>query len=160
MIIEEFADFIERKDLVRPGMKLVLAVSGGMDSMVLLDLFLQLRKPWSLGMVIAHVNHQLRGNESNGDEEFVRSYALAHELEFFGKRIETIGLMHSLRLSKQEAARLARYEYFDEVRKHTLSERIATAHHADDNAETILMNVLRGTGIRGLSGIQIGRAHV
>lgn len=126
--------------------------------MVLLDIFQRLKSEWNLGIAIAHVNHQLRGEESTEDEEFVREAAERCQVSFFCKRVDTVGLKHALGVSKQEAAREARYQFFEELMRQTSSDHVATAHHADDNAETVLLNALRGGGVRGLAGIPRVRA--
>ena len=139
--------------LVTPGNTIVLAVSGGIDSIIMLHLFAALRADWDFHLAVAHINHQLRGEESDGDEAFVRRAALSLEIPFFGKRVDTLGHAAATHLSKQEAARNLRYEFFEEVRQQRTADCVATAHQADDNAETVLMNALRGAGVRGLSGI-------
>jgi tRNA(Ile)-lysidine synthase len=142
-----------------PGNTIVLAVSGGIDSMVMLHLFAAVRADWNLHLLVAHINHQLRGEESDGDEAFVRRSAESLEIPFFSKRVDTLGHMAETHLSKQEAARNLRYAFFEEVRQQRNADCVATAHQADDNAETVLMNALRGAGIRGLSGIPERREH-
>jgi len=149
----QFAHQVKLPGLVVPGSTIVLAVSGGIDSMVMLNLFAAFRAEWNLHLAVAHINHQLRGSESDGDEAFVRRAALLIEIPFFSKRVDTLGQAANSHLSKQEAARNLRYEFFEEVRQQLKADCVATAHHADDNAETVLMNALRGAGIRGLSGI-------
>lgn len=156
-LIEDFAGFCEVNQLFSPKEKLLVAVSGGVDSMVLLDLLVELKSGWNLDIAVVHVNHQLRGEESLGDEEFVRQTALRLHLDFYCKRVDTLGLKHSLRVSKQVAAREARYQFFEETRQNTHSDHVATGHQADDDAETVLFNALRGTGVRGLAGIPVAR---
>lgn len=157
-LLSGFLDFIQSKGLVQPRHAVVVAVSGGVDSMVLLDLFVLLRESWNLRLTVAHVNHLLRGEESLADEEFVRAAAEQRNLPFYSDRVDTIALARTGRISKQEAAREARYRFFEIVRQKTASDRVATAHQANDNTETILMNVLRGGGVRGLAGIPVYRA--
>jgi tRNA(Ile)-lysidine synthase len=152
-----FADYLQSMGLVRHGDTVVLAVSGGVDSMVMAELFARLRPAWNLELVIAHVNHQLRGEESVGDEVFVRERAAKLEIPFFTERVDTYQHASSNRLSKQESARQLRYEVFERVRTKVNGSAVATAHQADDNAETVLLNALRGTGVRGLAGIPVRR---
>lgn len=121
--------------------------------MVMLRLFLELRDKWDLALGVVHVNHQLRGEESDADEEFVRAAAAAHRLPCYVKRVETLSFAHTSHLSKQQAARELRYDFFETSRLQAGMTSVATAHQADDNAETVLLNVLRGTGVRGLTGI-------
>lgn len=154
---ERFRHFVEEHSLVTPGDGVACAVSGGPDSMVMLQLFLDLRASWGLSLAVVHVNHQLRGDESDQDESFVRAVAEQHGLPLYSERVDVQAAQHSRRLSKQEAARMLRYEVFERARKALALPLVATAHTATDNAETVLLNVLRGTGIRGLAGIPIRR---
>jgi tRNA(Ile)-lysidine synthase len=152
-LANQFAQRAKLTGLVVPGSTVVVAVSGGIDSMVMLNLFAAYQTEWNLHLAVAHVNHQLRGDESDGDEEFVQQAAEILEIPFFCKHVDTLGHMALTHLSKQEAARNLRYEFFEEVRRKLNADSVATAHQADDNAETVLMNALRGAGVRGLSGI-------
>lgn len=156
-LIRDFARFCRAYNLFSPKAKLLVAVSGGVDSMVLLDLLCNLKSEWQLEVAIVHLNHQLRGEESLADEEFVRRTAVHAQIPFFCKRVDTLELKHTLGVSKQVAAREARYQYFEATRRESNSDYVATGHQADDNAETVLFNALRGTGIRGLAGIPITR---
>lgn len=154
---QRFREFVEAGSLIRNGDTLVAAVSGGADSMALLHLLLSLRNEFRLNLLVGHVNHQLRGEESEGDEEFVRSVARSLSLPFQAQRVNTMEYAGREGLSKQEAARELRYHFFEELRSKQGARAIATGHQADDNAETVLLNALRGAGIRGLSGIPIRR---
>jgi tRNA(Ile)-lysidine synthase len=153
----QFARFLESTGLVRPGDSVLLAVSGGIDSTVMAWLFAGLRTPWNLTLAMAHVNHQLRGDESDGDEVFVRTLAARLEIPFSSERVNILDFAHSAHMSKQEAARQLRYESLERARQRAGARSVATAHQADDNAETVLLNALRGTGIRGLAGIPARR---
>lgn len=121
--------------------------------MIMLYLFSKLREQMKLHLSIIHVNHQLRGEESMGDEKFVKEMSDFFRITFHCERIDVISYAHKLRLSKQLASRYLRYECFERIRLQVGADAIATAHHADDNAETILLNIMRGTGIHGLAGI-------
>jgi tRNA(Ile)-lysidine synthase len=143
--------------LIASGDRLLLAVSGGIDSMVLLDVLLHLRQAWNLTLAIAHVNHQLRGSDSDEDEAFVRGIAKERGLECHVERANTESRSYSTKQSIQEVARTIRYEFFKRLREAHGYRTTATAHNADDNAETVLFNVLRGTGVRGMTGIPIRR---
>jgi tRNA(Ile)-lysidine synthase len=146
-------DFIRRYELAVPGQSVLLAVSGGVDSMVMLHLFSRLCEQMKLHLSIIHVNHQLRGEESKKDEEFVMEMSDVYHIQFYSERIDVTSYAHELGLSKQLAARQLRYECFERVRGQAGADAVATAHHSDDNAETVLLNIIRGTGIRGLAGI-------
>ena len=129
--------------------KLLLAVSGGVDSMVLTDLFRQL--PFQIA--IAHCNFNLRGEESIGDEQFVRQYAEDHGIPFFVTHFDTMAFANDYKMSIQIAARELRYRWFYELAETEHFDYILTAHHADDTIETFLINLTRGTGLEGLMGI-------
>jgi tRNA(Ile)-lysidine synthase len=132
--------------------KYILAVSGGVDSVVLVDLFVKI----NLDFVIAHCNFKLRGGESERDENFVKALALKHSKEIFVKHIDTKRYADENKISIQVAARDLRYNWFAELQSTFKSQRstvIVTAHHQNDNIETVLINFFRGTGIQGLTGI-------
>lgn len=154
---QRFEEFLRLGALVSYGDTVLLAVSGGIDSMVMTRLLCALRESWNLKLHVVHVNHQLRGEESIGDELFVQAAAKSLALPFHCKRVETLQYKKDEHLSKQEAARELRYQFFEEARAKVSAASVATAHNADDNAETVLMNALRGAGVRGLSGIPVRR---
>jgi len=129
--------------------KLLLAISGGIDSMVLAH---QL-KALGYDIYLAHCNFGLRGKESDGDEQFVRNYAADNNIKIYVTHFDTIALANDAKVSIQIAARQLRYAWFDELlTKHNL-DFLITAHHLDDSAETFLINFTRGTGLEGLTGI-------
>ncbi|OWP83751.1 tRNA lysidine(34) synthetase TilS, partial [Flavobacterium davisii] len=131
------------------GKHLLLAVSGGIDSIVLLDLFSKL----NLQIAIAHCNFQLRGDESNKDEEFVKFKSQKLKIKSFIKNFETQIYANDNKLSIQQAARELRYNWFYELLNTQGFDYLLTAHHLDDSLETFLINFTRGTGIEGLTGI-------
>jgi tRNA(Ile)-lysidine synthase len=157
ILLEKCQRFITDHSLLKPGDRILLAVSGGIDSMVMLDVFLELQPTWNFSLAVAHVNHQLRGTDSEKDEQFVQAAAQARGMQFLSVRVDVHAYQSENRLSKQEAARALRYAFFEQARIETRSDVVATAHQADDNAETVLMNALRGAGVRGLSGIPLRR---
>ena len=129
----------------------LLAVSGGVDSMVLATLFLQ----QGIAFEIAHCNYQLREEASNLDEQHVREWAQQHAIPFHCQQFETKKISAQFKKGTQETARILRYEWFRYLMQKHHFKAIVTAHHANDNAETILMNLFKGTGIDGLTGMQI-----
>jgi len=131
------------------GKKLLLATSGGLDSMVMVDLFHKL--PFEIA--IAHCNFQLRGIESFEDQNFVQNYAETNSIELFLTQFDTKAFAEDYKLSTQVAARELRYSWFYELLDTKKYDYILTAHHADDNLETFLINFVRGTGLDGLTGI-------
>src|SRR6185369_420112 len=150
-LLQRFKEFVKQNDLFQPKDKLLLAVSGGVDSVVLCELCKQAGYDFS----IAHCNFRLRDKESERDKEFVERLAKKYGVEFFLKEFDTEKYAQDNKLSIQEAARMLRYEWFHELlstKDYQLST-LLTAHHADDNIETLLMNFFRGTGLTGLTGI-------
>lgn len=129
--------------------KLLLATSGGLDSMVMAHLFQQLNYNFAL----AHCNFQLRGLESFGDQQFVQQFAEVNSIPLFVTQFDTLAFANDYKLSTQVAARDLRYNWFYELLEKENYDYILTAHHADDNLETFLINLSRGTGLEGLVGI-------
>lgn len=149
-MLETFQTYIRDEKLFAETDKLVLAVSGGADSMVLLKLFQQLPNEFC----VAHCNFKLRGAESDGEEVFIRDYCGEQGIELFVQQFETREYAQLEGISIEMAARDLRYTWFEELRQQLQYDYLATAHHRDDLIETMLINLSRGTGIRGLSGIQ------
>jgi tRNA(Ile)-lysidine synthase len=130
--------------------KLILGLSGGIDSMVLADLLLKAKTDF----VAAHCNFHLRGEESDGDEQFVREFAENNGLTLYVKHFDTVSYAKEHGVSIEMAARDLRYAWFEELRQQLGFDKIAVAHHADDQLETFFINLLRGAGIRGLKGMR------
>lgn len=148
---ERFKQYIVANNLFTTNDHLLLAVSGGVDSVVLVDLCHKAGYTFS----VAHCNFQLRGEESNRDEAFVKELAKKYNADFLVKTFDTVALSKQHKTSIEETARNLRYTWFEELlntNDYRLSA-ILTAHHADDNIETMLMNFFRGTGIKGLRGM-------
>lgn len=149
-MLDQFINFINEKQLLESGRKVLLAVSGGIDSMVLLHLFE--RSGFEYGIV--HCNFQLRGDESDQDMEFVKKQVLIHGVPAFFETFETEEYARIQGISIEMAARELRYRFFEEVRSGNGFNCIATAHHQDDLMETFFLNLARKTGIKGLTGIR------
>jgi len=146
---KELQAFIQNENIFNSGNKLLLAISGGVDSVVLLHLLTQAE----YNIAIAHVNFNLRGVESIADLHFVEQLAKQYKVTFYTTLFETETYAKQNQISIQMAARDLRYSWFEEIRlKHTF-DFIATAHHQDDNLETILLNLTKGTGLKGLRGM-------
>ncbi|WP_353096233.1 tRNA lysidine(34) synthetase TilS [Empedobacter brevis] len=134
----------------------LLAISGGIDSMILLDLFRQT----SANFQVAHCNFQLRGEESNGDEMFVREYCGKYNIPFHSVRFDVAVYQRTGNYSVEMACRNLRYDWFEEIQQQNQLDVLVTAHHLDDNIETFLINLSRGTGLKGLIGMQIDNGKI
>ena len=141
------------------GFGVLLAVSGGKDSMTMLDLFNYFKYELKLNLVVCHFNHSLR-DDADRDEKFVKTQCEKYGLKFYSKKEDVLLYSNENKLSTEEGARFLRYKFFDEVKKIENLEYIATAHNKNDLAETVIMRILRGTGINGLIGIQSERGDL
>ena len=148
-LLEKFIQFNKKENLFQPKDKLLLAVSGGVDSVVLCALC----KEAGYDFAIAHCNFKLRGAASGSDEQFVLQLAETYNVPFYVTSFNTATIAASTKKSIEEAARNLRYDWFAAIAKENGLQFILTAHHADDNIETVAMNFFRGTGIKGLRGI-------
>lgn len=155
-LLQRFKKYIQSENLFREKDKLLLAVSGGVDSVVLCELC----KQAGYDFAIAHCNFQLRGDDSERDEKFVSALAGKYNVSFHVVKFETKEIAREKKISTQEAARELRYDWFEEIRKKNDYKYILTAHHADDNIETVTMNFFRGTGIKGIRGIESKHDHI
>lgn len=154
-LLESFRRYVADNRLASLDDRILLTVSGGVDSMVLLSLFV--RSGYRVG--VAHCNFQLRGEESDEDEVSVAAEAARYGVPFYNRRFDTAGEMERTGESMEMAARRLRYAWFDALSREQGYTAIAVAHHADDSVETFFINLLRGTGLKGLTGIstQLGR---
>ena len=154
-LLESFQRYIAENDLATHDDRILLTVSGGVDSMVMLSLFT--RSGYRVG--VAHCNFQLRGDESDEDEELVAREAARCGVPCYNRRFDTAGEMERTGESMEMAARRLRYAWFDALSREEGYTVIAIAHHIDDSIETFFINLLRGTGLRGLTGIstQVGK---
>ena len=141
------------------GFGVLLAVSGGEDSMTMLDLFNYFKYELKLNLVVCHFNHSLR-DDADRDEKFVKTQCEKYGLKFYSKKEDVLLYSNENKLSTEEGARFLRYKFFDEVKRIENLEYIATAHNKNDLAETVIMRILRGTGINGLIGIQSERGDL
>ena len=150
-MLNKLCAFVREQELIRPGDEIVCAVSGGADSMALLFAMYLLKDKLGIRLSAAHFNHNLRGEESDGDEAFVRTFCDRYDIPLYVGSAAVVAGEKGL----EAAARDARYGFFA-----TLPGKIATAHTADDNAETVLLHLVRGTGLKGLGGIAPSRDNV
>jgi len=149
-MLNKFKKFIIKNNLIKPGDKILLAVSGGIDSMIMTHLFLY--AGYKIG--IAHCNFSLRAEESDKDEEMVSKYAAENKIPFFSTTFNTKTYAKKNGLSIQMAARELRYNWFEKIRTSNMYDSVAIAHNLNDNIETLLINLIRGTGTAGLTGMK------
>ena len=154
---EEVLKTIKKYNLIESGDKLVLGVSGGPDSISMLNVLREIAEDETIDLkfqiVVSHINHNIR-KEAKEDEEFVKKYCDENNIKFFSKSIDVEKIANNSKIGIEEAGRKVRYEFFDEVLNKTNSNKIAIAHNKNDKVETMIMNVLRGSGLLGLKGIE------
>ena len=151
-MLDKIKKTIKELSMLVSGDRIVVAVSGGIDSVVLLHALIELAAEYRLFIIVAHLNHCLRGRESDRDEVFVKRLAEKLGVKFVCKRMD-VRLLLKRGDSLQDIAREARYSFFDRIAKRYKADRIATGHNMDDQAETVLMKFLKGAGLGGLCGI-------
>ena len=153
---EKVLKTIKKYNLIENGDKIVLAVSGGPDSISMLNILnnIRVKKIIDFEITVAHINHMIR-KEAKEDEEYVKNYCIKNKIDFYSKSIDVIKLANNNKVGTEEMGRIVRYQFFDEILEKTNSNKIAIAHNKNDKAETIIMNILRGSGITGLKGIDV-----
>ncbi|MDA8414572.1 MAG: tRNA lysidine(34) synthetase TilS [Desulfobacteraceae bacterium] len=149
------------KQLFKPGDTLIIGLSGGADSTALLDLLATL-PAFPLCLVAAHLNHCLRGADADADEQFCRELAASYKIPFESRRVDVQAVAAAESLNLEDAGRRARISFFDDLMVTWQAAAVVLAHHADDQAETVLMRLLRGSGMTGLAGIPVrnGRGYI
>ena len=151
--LEQVYEFIKKYRMLNEGDKVLVAVSGGADSVALLDMLFCLRHRLGISLQVAHLNHMFRAEESLGDAVFVENLAALYDLPVTVRHIDVPAYKKQFGLSTQPAARTVRYNFLKETAVQEAAARVALAHHADDQAETVLLHFLRGTGAAGLRGM-------
>ncbi len=154
-IEQEVINFIKRHQLLNDAKKILVALSGGADSVFALHFFNKYKKKYKIDIAAVHVNHNLRAKESIRDEKFCKSFCKKLETEIFIENVNVKFLAKKNKLSIEEAARILRYKKIKEISTKSNSDLIITAHNSDDNTESVLLNIVNGTGIDGISGISI-----
>jgi len=152
-LLEQVFFLIRKHCLIAEEEKILVGVSGGPDSIALLHILWMLRDELKIFLHVAHLNHQLRGEEARADALFVQDFAEKLNLPYTIESFDVRTLQKETGLSLQEAAREARFAFFEREVRRLKADKVALGHHADDQAETILFNLLRGTGVKGLGGI-------
>ena len=156
MLKEDVLNTIKKYNLIETGDKIVIGVSGGPDSICLLHVLNELKEELNFEIFVAHINHMIR-KEADEETEYVKDFCKKLEIECYIKRIDVVEIANNLKRGTEETGRQIRYEFFNEVLQKTSSNKIATAHNNNDKVETILMNILRGSGTSGLKGIEAKR---
>lgn len=151
--------YIKDNNLIEPGDKILVALSGGPDSICLLNILFELKEKLQIEIGAAHLNHMLRGEDAFKDEEYVINICKHMNIQCFVKRIDINKYSMEQKISSEMAGRNARYDFFDEIISENGFNKIATAHNANDQAETILFRLMRGTGLEGLCGIKVFREN-
>ncbi|MBQ2916794.1 MAG: tRNA lysidine(34) synthetase TilS [Clostridia bacterium] len=144
---------IKKYNLIENGDSIVIGVSGGPDSICLLHVLNELKSKLNFKIYVAHINHMIR-EEADEETEYVKNFCKNLGVECYIKRIDVVKIANNLKRGTEETGRQIRYEFFNEVLEKTTSNKIATAHNNNDKVETILMNILRGSGLSGLKGIE------
>ncbi|NLJ24256.1 MAG: tRNA lysidine(34) synthetase TilS [Firmicutes bacterium] len=159
-ILPDVVKTIKRHNMLHSSFGVVVGVSGGIDSTALLHVLWRLKQEWDLKLYIAHLDHCIRGEEATQDARLVEAMGNKLELPVFVETIDIPARARAAGLTEEEAGRIARYQLYERLADQVNADRIAVGHHGDDQAETVLMNLIRGAGLRGLSGIPPVRGKV
>lgn len=147
-------ELIKKENLLKKGEKIAVATSGGVDSMSLLHFLNSIKNDYQIEVVAVNVDHMIRENSQN-DSKFVADYCKENNITCYKFKVDVLKLAKSKKLGIEEAARIARYKVFDSVITKGLADKIAIAHHQEDQVETILLNIFRGAGLKGASGMEV-----
>ena len=156
MLEDKVKKYIKENHLIESGETIVVGVSGGPDSICMLTILEKLKKELNFRMVVAHINHGIR-ESALADEEYVKNVCDQKEIPIYIKKENIKDIAQKEKMGIEEAGRMVRYSFFEEIMKKINAQKIATAHNLNDQAETILMNLFRGSGINGLKGIEKNR---
>jgi tRNA(Ile)-lysidine synthase len=156
-MLKEVKDFIIRHQLIDKDTTIIVGVSGGPDSLALLHFFWNHRSLWDVHIIAAHVDHMFRGKQSEEDMTFVENYCELHDIPFEGAQIDVMSYQQKNRVSAQVAARECRFKFFQQIMEKHQAKYVALGHHGDDQVETILMRLVRGSTREGQAGIQAKR---
>lgn len=153
-IKQQFIDTIRKFNMLEKGQSVMAGVSGGPDSVCLLHLLLQLREEWQINISVAHLDHMFRGKESEEDARFVKELCRKWDLPFYHEKLDVPEYIRKTGFSPEDAARRMRYAFFERAKRELKADKVALGHNLNDHVETVLMNLLRGTGPEGLVGIE------
>lgn len=159
-MLRDIEKFIIDKKLINKGEKILVALSGGPDSVALLHILHSLKERFDMELGAAHINHLLRGEAADADQEFARRVCNELGVEFYLKREDISAYSKRYGIGEEEAGRRVRYGFFDKICKEKGYDKIAVAHNLDDNIETFLFRLMRGTGLEGLSSIPLRRDNI
>ena len=152
--------FIDNNSLIQKGDKIIVSLSGGPDSVFLLYFLKKYQQRFSVSLYAFHLNHLLQGKDASLDEEFCKQLCSSFNIPFFSVRKNVMQFAHKNKISIEEAGRVVRYSELDKLLKKIGFNKIVTAHNCDDNAETVLLNLIKGTGLKGISGIPVKRDNI
>lgn len=152
--------FIKENELYSPGEKVLVALSGGPDSVFLIHFLNKYKKKFKIELGVVHINHLLRGNDSERDELFCKAICDELSVPFYLLRKNIKSYSKKNKMSLEVSGRKIRYEFFEKISSENKYDKITTAHNADDNAETVLLNLIKGTGIKGIAGIPVRRNYI
>ena len=152
-LVQKVSEYMQEHHMVEDGQKIVVGVSGGADSMGLLTVLSELAEYFHLSLVVVHVNHGVRGQSADADQSYVENVCREQEIPCYSFHVDLKRFAQKEGMSQEEAGRYYRYQCFEKVRKEVSAQRIAVAHQQEDTCETVLFNLFRGTGLKGLTGI-------
>lgn len=153
IVEEKFLNTVKENNLIDSGEKIVVGVSGGPDSLTLLSLLLKYKEKFNIEIIVAHINHLIR-KDSTEDEQFVENFCEKNGVNFYCKRVNVLEIAKKEKKGTEEVGRKERYKFFREICEKENASKIAIAHNMNDNAETMILNLVRGTGLNGLEGIK------
>lgn len=157
-MLDKVIEYIKENEIIKQGDKILVALSGGPDSVCLLHILHRLKEPFNLKLGAIHINHMLRGEEADNDEKYIIKLCDELGINHYVKRIDIEYVARDTNVSLEVAGRNERYKAFEEIKEKYEYNKIAVAHNANDQAETVLMRIMRGTGLEGLTGIKAKRA--
>jgi len=159
-LLKKFINFNEQHQLIHREDHVLVAVSGGIDSVVLFHLLFQLKDQLHLNLEIVHINHCLRAEQADRDQQFVGELAKAYEVAIISRKVNVPKFIANENYSEEQGARILRYRFFEQALKKSGADCIALGHQADDQAETVIDHFLRGSGVKGLAGMPLRRDKI
>lgn len=157
---QKFLKFTDENELISPGEKILVGLSGGPDSVFMLHLLIKFSRRLKIELSALHIHHGLRGRDADEDEEFCREFCYNKKVGFVSVKKRVKSFAKKNRISIEEAGRILRYKEFARILKQKKLDKAATAHNANDNTETVLLNLIKGTGLDGISGIPVKRDNI